>query len=132
MLPVARSSATTHASHLLWPQPGRANRPDGIRQATRSVPAGDAILSMTANTIRRLNATDADNAARRSPVGIYRSRSRVWSETAYATQPSRARRAVVRRDHLAVLAPPAAKRPIQRHRRERMLALRLVQQLRIG
>lgn len=40
-----------------------------------------ALLFELDNAIQRLNATDADNAARRSLVGIYHNLLRVWSET---------------------------------------------------
>jgi len=40
-----------------------------------------ALLFDLDNAIQRLNATDADNAARHSLVGIYHNLLRVWSET---------------------------------------------------
>ncbi|MBN3803116.1 Fe2+-dependent dioxygenase [Paraburkholderia sp. Ac-20336] len=40
-----------------------------------------ALLFELDNTIQRLNATNADNASRRSLVGIYHNLLRVWSET---------------------------------------------------
>lgn len=43
--------------------------------------ANRALLYELDNTIQRLNATNADNAARRSLVGIYHNLLRVWSET---------------------------------------------------
>lgn len=40
-----------------------------------------ALLFELDNTIQRLNATEADNASRRSLVGIYHNLLRIWSET---------------------------------------------------